>query len=253
VIGVLGGSGGVGASSFAAVSAATLGEALAEVDGRAVLVDADPAGGGIDVLLGIEGSGGVRWSGLRVGGGRLDPEVLLNRLPSWRGAGVLACDRPALAPSAARQVIEALAQSAGVVVDLPRNSCPLRDEIVAICRVLVVVVVARLRDVAAAGAVVRSLPAVAPPTVVVLRGGEVDATDVEDVLGVPVVARIPPGTAPLESVDVSITDAAGGVVDAVLDPVEDGFDVPEDENDDDDTVISSVRPTGAASVAALAG
>jgi len=70
VLGVVGGSGGVGASTFAAV--------LAAVTGRAMLVDLDVVGGGIDVLLGIEDVAGARWSGLRVGGGRLDPALLAN-------------------------------------------------------------------------------------------------------------------------------------------------------------------------------
>ena len=68
MFGVVGGSGGVGASTFAAV--------LAAVTARAMLVDIDVVGGGIDVLLGIEDVPGARWSGLRVGGGRLDPGSL---------------------------------------------------------------------------------------------------------------------------------------------------------------------------------
>src|SRR5690349_916184 len=62
VLGVVGGSGGVGASSFAAVLAATA--------GRSLLVDLDVAGGGLDVVLGIEAEAGARWSGLHLAGGR---------------------------------------------------------------------------------------------------------------------------------------------------------------------------------------
>ena len=68
VIGVVGGCGGAGASTFACVLAAT-----AATGWPAVLVDLDPVAGGIDVLLGIEAVPGARWSGLRLGGGRLDP------------------------------------------------------------------------------------------------------------------------------------------------------------------------------------
>src|SRR5579875_2141374 len=86
VVAVLGGSGGVGASTFAA--------ALATAAGRAVLVDCDPLGGGIDVLLGVEAVPGARWSGLRVNGGRLDPHALDEGLPRWRDVRVLAADAP---------------------------------------------------------------------------------------------------------------------------------------------------------------
>src|SRR6185312_17116098 len=85
MIGVIGGNGGVGASTFAAVLA------WAAVSG--VLVDLDPVGGGVDVLLGIERAPGARWSGLRLDGGRLAPEVLTAGLPRWAGVPVLAADR----------------------------------------------------------------------------------------------------------------------------------------------------------------
>ena len=63
VLAVVGGSGGVGASTFAA--------ALATAAAPATLIDLDPVSGGIDVLLGIEDVPGARWSGLRLEGGRL--------------------------------------------------------------------------------------------------------------------------------------------------------------------------------------
>ena len=50
MIGVVGGSGGVGASVFAAVLAAT----AAVLGGRALLIDLDVTGGGVDVTLGLE-------------------------------------------------------------------------------------------------------------------------------------------------------------------------------------------------------
>src|SRR4051812_19306479 len=86
VLGVVGGSGGVGASAFAAVLAAVAGESL--------LVDVDAAGGGVDVLLGIEAVDGARWSDLHLAGGRLDASVLLAGLPRWGPCAVLAADAP---------------------------------------------------------------------------------------------------------------------------------------------------------------
>ena len=84
VVGVIGGSGGVGASSFASV--------LAAAAVPSVLIDLDLAGGGADVLLGIEAVPGARWSGLQLDGGRLDPALLADGLPRWRDVAVLAAE-----------------------------------------------------------------------------------------------------------------------------------------------------------------
>ena len=76
VIGVSSGCGGAGASVFAAVLAAC-------ADPPALLLDADPTGGGLDVLLGCEQLPGPRWPDLRLRGGTLDPAGLLAALPRW--------------------------------------------------------------------------------------------------------------------------------------------------------------------------
>src|SRR5699024_11706334 len=59
VIGVVAGHGGAGASSFAARLAAA-----ARPDGPVVLVDGDPLGGGLDLLVEHGGAAGVGWSAL---------------------------------------------------------------------------------------------------------------------------------------------------------------------------------------------
>src|SRR4029077_10634381 len=56
VVGVIAGRGGAGASVFAT--------ALAHTADDALLVDADPWGGGIDLVLGCEGQTGLRWPDL---------------------------------------------------------------------------------------------------------------------------------------------------------------------------------------------
>ena len=68
VVGVVGGSGGAGASTFAAVVA--LG--ASELSSRPVLlIDLDPIGGGLDVLLGLDSTAGARWSAVSKPGGAL--------------------------------------------------------------------------------------------------------------------------------------------------------------------------------------
>jgi hypothetical protein len=183
VVGVLGGSGGVGASSFAA--------SLAFAARPSVLIDLDPVGGGIDVLLGIESVGGARWSGLRLDGGHLDPGVLAGGLPRWNEVvAVLAADvEPA--PSAAAQVVEAAGQLGPVVLDLPRAPSPLRDTMLSHCELSVLVLAGEVRELAAARAVLRTLPAGVVLGAVVRRGALSPESSAE-LLGLPLVGALPP-------------------------------------------------------------
>lgn len=182
VVGVLGGSGGVGASTFAA--------ALATSAGRSVLVDCDPVGGGIDVLLGIEAVPGARWSGLHVDGGRLDPQLLGDGLPRWGEVGVLAADVPP-SPAAVDQVIAAAAELGTVVLDLPREPGPLRDAALARCRLCVIVACSRVAGLAAARATLPGGPALG----LVLRRGArpmaVPSVDAARMLGVSLLGALP--------------------------------------------------------------
>ena len=117
VVVVVGAVGGVGASTVAALLAAS----MAGRPGTAVLVDGDPGHGGIEVLLGLEGQQGARWPDL--GGVRtaIDAGDLTGVLPRWRGVEVLSADRRAVVdPAALRAVLESLvAARTAVVIDLP--------------------------------------------------------------------------------------------------------------------------------------
>ncbi|HEX5199688.1 MAG TPA: septum site-determining protein Ssd [Actinoplanes sp.] len=120
-IAVIGGSGGAGASILAGGLAVT----AVRAGHRTLLVDGDPLGGGLDVLLGWEAQDGLRWPALAQAGGRVDPPGLLRALPQ-RGDLVLlsfARDGSASVPSEAM----AAALHAGrrardvIVADLPRR------------------------------------------------------------------------------------------------------------------------------------
>jgi cellulose biosynthesis protein BcsQ len=182
IVGVLGGSGGVGASTFAATIAAAA--------QPAVLVDLDPVGGGIDVLLGIETAPGARWSGVRVDGGHLDPQLLADGLPHWQSVAVLAADVSPPSPDVAVQVIETAAQLGDVVLDLPRAPGSVRDAALVRCALAVVVASTHVRELAAARAVLGSLPDV--PAGVVLRRGALPVSDAVALLGVPLLGELPP-------------------------------------------------------------
>lgn len=181
VVGVLGGSGGVGASSFAAV--------LAAVAGESVFIDLDACGGGVDVALGIETAPGARWSGLRVAGGRLDPDVLVGGLPRWGPVPVLAADVATFDPDAVLQVLQAARAGPLVVADLPRASCPERAAALLHCDIVVVLARADVAGLVAAHAVAAALPEV--PVGVVVRRGEIAAREAAALVGHPLLGELP--------------------------------------------------------------
>jgi secretion/DNA translocation related CpaE-like protein len=121
VIGVVGGRGGAGASVLAASSAL----AATRAGARVLLVDADPLGGGLDLVLGAEDAEGLRWPDLRQARGRVSAEALEAALPRPQALTVLSWDRGdvvTLPVEPVRAVIEAGRRGFDlVVVDLPRR------------------------------------------------------------------------------------------------------------------------------------
>lgn len=119
VIGVLGLSGGVGASTLASALAVR-----AAMTGRTVLlVDGHPFGGGLDLMLGDNLVGDLGWPQLCRARGDLDTGAVLSRLPSFAGCAVLSWDRsrpPSAHPVQDPHVWCQLAAAVDLtVVDLP--------------------------------------------------------------------------------------------------------------------------------------
>lgn len=121
VLGVVGGRGGAGASVFAS----TLALAADREPGGALLVDCDPLGGGLDLLLGLEKTSGPRWSEVRLSG-RVSVPALAAALPQRRHRGgslpVLACGREGEGPAVeSLSAVLTAGRRAGrtVVCDLP--------------------------------------------------------------------------------------------------------------------------------------
>ncbi|MDF7664528.1 hypothetical protein [Bifidobacterium sp. ESL0745] len=81
-------SGGVGLSALCSLTALELKTQSIKTS----LVDADFDAGGLDVLLGLENDKGLRFGMLDVPLGKIDGEVLRQRLPQWEGVPVLAFD-----------------------------------------------------------------------------------------------------------------------------------------------------------------
>ncbi len=187
MIGVLSGCGGAGASTFAAILAGC----AASRAGHAFLLDCDPLGGGIDVLLGCEQLTGPRWSQVRLRGGSLDPAVLRESLPCWHGVSFLSTDSAAPPdPDAVHQVAAAGASVSPVLLDLPRSQ-PSQLAAAQLCDRIVLVTAAEVRAVTATA----TLAAGCEParTSVVVRGSSrsLPPWQIAELLGLPVVGEVP--------------------------------------------------------------
>jgi secretion/DNA translocation related CpaE-like protein len=121
VVAVIGGRGGAGASVLATGLAVTARRRGLDT----LLLDADPFGGGVDLVLGWESLAGLRWPELVDARGRVSPPALVSALPGQGGLAVLSFDRSEIAGVPAEAMAAAL--DAGrrgrdlVVVDLPRR------------------------------------------------------------------------------------------------------------------------------------
>lgn len=122
---VVGGSGGCGATTLACALAVT---GARELAGGAALVDADPWGGGVDLVLGAEAEPGLRWEQLAAVHGPLPPDALLSALPTVHGLAVLGFGRehlPDVPPEALTAVLGALRRRMALtVVDAGRVGQP---------------------------------------------------------------------------------------------------------------------------------
>jgi secretion/DNA translocation related CpaE-like protein len=188
-VGVIGGSGGAGATTLAC--------ALGQVGGRSglsVVVDADPLGPGVDRVLGLDLVDGVRWDSLGHATGRLSARALRDSLPRRDGVAALSWyagpqPRP-LQAFAVREVLSAARRGHElVVVDLPRGPDPLVDEVASRCDQVLVVVTPSVPGVSAA---VRLCGRFADRRRIglVLRGTGVDEDAVAKLVGAPVLARM---------------------------------------------------------------
>ncbi|MGI8645879.1 MAG: septum site-determining protein Ssd [Nocardioides sp.] len=177
VVGVVGGSGGAGATTFACA----LGQVGAR-SGPAILVDLDPLGPGLDRVLGLEQHDGVRWDALQQTTGRLSARSLHDAVPRRSGLGVLTWPSGPPGTTQAFAVREAMSAARRghdlVVADLPRAADPLVAEVIARCDLLLVLTVPTVTGVAAAARLAGRLRG-ATPTRLVLRGHGVTVREIE--------------------------------------------------------------------------
>lgn len=196
VVAVVAGRGGGGASVFAT--------AVAQAAAESLLIDGDPWGGGLDLVLGSETQPGLRWPDLSLAGGRVSYPALRDALPKRHGVTVLSGSRVLsgdgfsndvdVAPLGA--VIDAGSRGGVTVVcDVARRPTAPSEIAVASADLVVLVTPADVRSCAAAAATAQWVTAANPNTGIVVRGpapGGLRPVDVARIVGLPVLAAMRP-------------------------------------------------------------
>lgn len=192
VLSVLPATGGAGASSFAATVARCTGASM-----RTIVIDADPLGGGLDILLGIEDQAGLRWPDLADTRGRLNAGALAGALPEVAGVSVLSWSREgpsALEPAVFDEVLDAAVRGFdAVVIDLPRILDPLVEVALARSSTAAVVATTRVRSVVAAACLLQHVRARTSDVRLVVRadGRGLSADAIERSVGDREACRLP--------------------------------------------------------------
>ncbi|WP_127500116.1 septum site-determining protein Ssd [Actinoplanes solisilvae] len=213
VLAVIGGRGGAGASTLAAAVAAT----AAGDRRRSLLIDADPLGGGLDLMFGWERRDGLRWSALADADGRVDPPALLGALPGDGDLVLLSFDRSAglsLPAEAMASTIDAARRARDVtVIDLPRRLDDAAVLALECADQAVLIVPAEVRASAAAARVVAMVRMHRHDLSLVVRGpspGNLRAGDVASALKLPLVGTLRPEQAVTHAAEHGLSPGADG-------------------------------------------
>lgn len=196
VIAVAAGRGGGGASVFAAALAQSAG--AQSVGGGALLVDLDPCGGGIDLLMGTETTPGLRWPELADASGRLSWTAVREGLPRSRDVSVLSCTRiyHEIEAGAAAAIVGAGRRGgATVVCDIPRSLTTAAVCALEMADLVAIVTSCDVRGAAATSAVAGVIRSVNPNVGLVVRGpapGGLRAGQAAEIAAVPLLATMRP-------------------------------------------------------------
>jgi secretion/DNA translocation related CpaE-like protein len=193
VVAVVGGRGGAGASVLAGALAVT----AARRGLRTMLIDGDPLGGGVDLVLGWESLDGLRWPALSQASGRVPAPALVDALPGRSELVVLSWDRgepTTVPPEAMLAALDAGRRGRDLtVVDLPRRVDDSSTLALRGADQVYLVVPAELRACAAAGRVAATVGPHCAALSVVVRAPAAGGLAVKDVvaaLGLPYAGTI---------------------------------------------------------------
>jgi len=190
VVAVVAGRGGAGASLFAT--------ALAQSAADALLVDLDPWGGGLDLLLGSETAPGLRWPDLDLEGGRLSWSAVREALPRKRGVTVLSGTRRGyeLEAGPVNAVIDAGRRGGvSVICDVPRRFTEATETALDAADLVVLISQCDVRACAATASIAPTLAAVNPNVGLVVRGpspGGLRVDEVATICALPLLASMRP-------------------------------------------------------------
>ena len=183
LVAVVGGRGGAGATTLAAALAVTASRQAR----RVLLVDADPLGGGIDLVFGGESDAGLRWPDLGAASGRVPGAALTGALPRMSGLSVLSWDRGhvlRVPPEAMEAVLEAGRRCCELVVaDLPRALDEAGRIVLSLASLVLLVVPAEVRSAAAATRMATQLAPHCADLRVVVRGPSPSGLGCDEIAG----------------------------------------------------------------------
>lgn len=192
-VAVVGGRGGAGAT----VLATALAVASVRRGSRTMLIDGDPLGGGIDLVVGGEDLAGLRWPDLAATRGRVGADALRSALPQVDDLRVLSWDRSdslTIPGATMREVLAAGRRGSDlVVVDLPRRVDAAVEETLTRATMTLLVVPAEIRATAAAARVAAALTLACPDVRLVVRGpapSGLDGTVIAASLGLPLAGEL---------------------------------------------------------------
>ncbi|MBA3340024.1 MAG: hypothetical protein H0T54_09845 [Geodermatophilaceae bacterium] len=193
LVAVIGGCGGVGASTLAVALALS----AVRTNARPVLLGTDPWDGGIDLALGAEDVPGPRWPDLAGVSGRLSSPAILDGLPCAHEVRFLSSSRrrPARVPLQTLSAVVTAARRTGgaVIVDLPRGSDESASWLGRIADLGLVVCPATITGAMASRSLVTELGWTAATSGIVVRvefGRDIDDDSLSAAVGLPVLARI---------------------------------------------------------------
>lgn len=183
-VAIRGGVGGVGASTLCA----SLAVMAAQNSMSVALVDCDPHGGGIDLLLGAENAAGWRWDKLRNAVGQIAD--ITSMLPRAEGITMVSMERASPAPIP-QQALEAVTDCLGrshdlVLLDIGRGA----PECAGVARRSVLVTSQTVRAIAAARVAVKEADS-GECGLVIRKPGSVSAADAARAVELPLITALP--------------------------------------------------------------
>jgi secretion/DNA translocation related CpaE-like protein len=198
VLAVVGGRGGAGSSVFAA----SVGLTVLRGGTSALLIDCDPLGGGLDLVLGAETENGLRWPDMHLHEGRVAASSLHSALPGRMNGSarltMLSGAREGMAPEpdAVIAVLEA-GRRAGetVICDLSRLVDGGAQAAMERADLSIVVVPAEVRACVSAALVARRMIAGGAHPQLIVRGpapGGLTAEEVAKATGIPLLTSMRP-------------------------------------------------------------